>query len=277
VDQTSDHNINEPVNDGNDYQDRQDAWLARAVNADRRYTIYGPKCFKDAKKAGHQQDDLPSSEPISTSDKIEALLVSEISSPGEAIAALEEVIRRLQNKKKTDAKKAHSEKPAPGSYLGWNSQPDPDVILPQSAPEKYIKKIKGLNYKQDAITFLDEVWGKYIRSGVLFQDDLRRMDRDLVHAVYARCNYKGIPARSVLPPSRVARLEHLSAEERLERQRERDRLRKANSRPERQDNLSAEELLAKRRERDRLRKLNNRARLRSDNQSENGLMKGPSV
>ncbi len=220
VDQASDHNINDPVNDGKDYQDRLEAWFARAGKSDRSYTTRGPTRSKSAEKAGHQQDNLPYSKPISLSDKIKAIIVSENASSAEAVAALEDVLHHLKNNQVPNSKEDNFEKPAPGSYLGWNSQPDPGVLLPEEAPKLYQRDKKE---GQNAIEFLDDVWGQYLRAGVLYLDHLRRADSALVNAVYGRCKTDKLSAREVLPPSRITRLEHLSPEERLQRQREQTR------------------------------------------------------
>ena len=54
----------------------------------------------------------------------------------------------------------------------------------------------------NAVQFLEAVWGPWIKAGVVYQDDLRRSDFQLVSAVHSHCQRLKIAPKDILPPSR---------------------------------------------------------------------------
>lgn len=80
--------------------------------------------------------------------------------------------------------------------------------LPNRAPEIYSMR---LNKSENAVEFLQRVWGSYIEAGILFQDDIKRLgDPKLVQAVRNYCHAKQVAASSFLPPPQKARLDRIS-------------------------------------------------------------------
>lgn len=91
--------------------------------------------------------------------------------------------------------------------------------LPETAPELYESRNKDLG--ETPIDFIKRIWGSYIEAGILFQDDLRRLDPKLIAAVTSYCQRMGkragndpgaFDARSFLPPPRQQRTDKLATQ-----------------------------------------------------------------
>ncbi len=84
------------------------------------------------------------------------------------------------------------------------------LSLPPKASEVYAeRKVRPeLGRKENAIEFLDRVWGKYMAADILYQDDIKRLGDDkLVQAVRGRCRDDGINPATILPPPGSKRAE----------------------------------------------------------------------
>ncbi|HEV2817049.1 MAG TPA: hypothetical protein VGW40_07495 [Allosphingosinicella sp.] len=66
---------------------------------------------------------------------------------------------------------------------------------------------------ENPIQFLERVWGPYMKAGVLYQDDIKRLGDDkLVRAIHSYCQkHPEHTATEVLPPPRRVRLERALA------------------------------------------------------------------
>lgn len=77
--------------------------------------------------------------------------------------------------------------------------------LPPSAPETYVGRV---NRKETPISMMKRVWGAYIESGVLYQDDISRLgDTKLVAAVRSYCCNNHLDPVFHLPPARSVRFD----------------------------------------------------------------------
>lgn len=83
--------------------------------------------------------------------------------------------------------------------------------LPTTAPEKWSERDRRKG--ENAIEFLNRVWGPWIKAGVLYQDDIRRLGDDkLVRGVRSYCQkHPETKASDVLPPPRRVALERALA------------------------------------------------------------------
>lgn len=80
--------------------------------------------------------------------------------------------------------------------------------LPERAPEIYAERT---DRSENAVDFLNRVWGPYIEAGVLYQDDFKRLgDAALVPAVRSYCHARNLCAHDHLPPPKKRRLELLA-------------------------------------------------------------------
>ena len=91
--------------------------------------------------------------------------------------------------------------------------------LPETAPELYETRNKTLG--ETPVDFIKRIWGPYIEAGILFQDDLRRLDPKLIAAVTSYCQRMGkkagndpnaFDARGFLPPPRQQRTDKLATQ-----------------------------------------------------------------
>lgn len=92
---------------------------------------------------------------------------------------------------------------APQWARALDSSPEPTLSLPQRAPEIYAERNgrPELGRKENPVEFLERVWGGYMRAGVLYQDDIKRLGDDkLVQAIRSYCQREKIRASEVLPP-----------------------------------------------------------------------------
>ena len=69
--------------------------------------------------------------------------------------------------------------------------------LPTKAPESYENR---QNKAENAVDFLNRVWGNYIKSGVIFRDELNSLDSKLIQAVRNYCFTKpDLDVDAILP------------------------------------------------------------------------------
>lgn len=82
-----------------------------------------------------------------------------------------------------------------------------ELPLPKEAPEKWAERDRAKG--ENPIEFLNRVWGAYMRAGVLYQDDLKRLgDSKLLPAIRAYCQrHPDIKAADVLPPPQSQRID----------------------------------------------------------------------
>lgn len=85
-----------------------------------------------------------------------------------------------------------------------------DILpIPDAAPELYLS-IKA--NKENPIDFIDRVWGKYISSGVLFKDQLNKLDKNLLPAIRTYCkNNKISNPDQFMPPDADLRYQYILA------------------------------------------------------------------
>lgn len=76
---------------------------------------------------------------------------------------------------------------------------NPPIQLPAVAPELYKNPQKLEDY---AIAFLNRVYGKFLATGVLYQDQLGVLDSGLLNALKGYCTRKKIALSSIIPPKK---------------------------------------------------------------------------
>lgn len=81
-----------------------------------------------------------------------------------------------------------------------------DIALPAVAPELYENRIRP----ESPIDYYDRVWRKYADAGVLYQDQLRKLDPKLIPAVHTYCSKRELDAKLHLPPPRHERTKQLA-------------------------------------------------------------------
>ncbi|MCK5556231.1 MAG: hypothetical protein KAI76_08335, partial [Alphaproteobacteria bacterium] len=67
---------------------------------------------------------------------------------------------------------------------------------PEKAPEKWKPR------KENPLDFIQRVYGKYIKAGVLTLEQLRKLDSKLVAAARTNAKYHKIDKSEILPPTR---------------------------------------------------------------------------
>lgn len=84
------------------------------------------------------------------------------------------------------------------------------IELPDYAPEIYSER---LDKSENAVEFLERVWGKHIKANILYQDDIKRLGDDkLVQAVRNYCHHRNMDPSNHLPPPKKERLSRALAE-----------------------------------------------------------------
>jgi hypothetical protein len=78
--------------------------------------------------------------------------------------------------------------------------------LPDKAPELYAERKER---SENPIDFMHRVWGKWLSAGVLYQDQLRKLDDTLVPVLRSFCKRNKISADKVMPPPRSKRTEKI--------------------------------------------------------------------
>lgn len=77
------------------------------------------------------------------------------------------------------------------------------IELPEAASELYDDRA---DRSENPIDFMNRVWAQWLAAGVLFQDQLRKLDPKLIPAIKSYCQRRKIDAKTVLPPPRHVRL-----------------------------------------------------------------------
>lgn len=80
------------------------------------------------------------------------------------------------------------------------------VVLPDVAPELYENRKRP----ESPVEYYDRVWRKFADAGVLYQDQLRKLDPKLIPAVHVFCSKRGLDAKEHLPPPRHERTKRLA-------------------------------------------------------------------
>ena len=99
-------------------------------------------------------------------------------------------------------------------FAGYESDEVEELTLPEVAPEQYKYRIDRSEAPTD---FCTRVWGKYIRAGILYQDDLHHrkdgkiawLDPELIPAIYSYCQNTELKPKDYLPPPKSARISKL--------------------------------------------------------------------
>lgn len=125
--------------------------------------------------------------------------------PRISISVEEEVF--LQQKAEIKSYKAEIESLNKRLYSAIE-MPDHSSELPDEAPELYDKwKNKPENKGKSAIDCLNEVWGKYLKKGMLYQDNLRSknggLDKKLMEAIRNFCKNRKIKTESIIPKKSI--------------------------------------------------------------------------
>lgn len=81
------------------------------------------------------------------------------------------------------------------------------AVLPDVAPELYQNRARP----ESPIAYFDRVWRKYSDAGVLYQDQLRKLDPKLIPAIHTYCSKRDIDPKEHLPPPRHERTLRLAA------------------------------------------------------------------
>lgn len=80
--------------------------------------------------------------------------------------------------------------------------------LPEHAPEIYSERA---DKSENAVDFLNRVWGPYIEAGILFQDDIKRLgDARLVQAIRNYCHARDLVSAEYLPPPQKERVDRMA-------------------------------------------------------------------
>jgi hypothetical protein len=78
------------------------------------------------------------------------------------------------------------------------------IKLPDVAEVTWAKR-SGVDKELNPIQFRDKYWKKYIDAGLMYQIDLKTLDKSLFEAIKIHCRNRQIPPTDQLPPANVAR------------------------------------------------------------------------
>lgn len=81
------------------------------------------------------------------------------------------------------------------------------LALPDVAPELYENRKRP----ESPIAYYDRVWRAYADAGVLYQDQLRKLDPKLIPAIHTLCSRQQLDPKDHLPPPRQERTKRLAA------------------------------------------------------------------
>lgn len=81
------------------------------------------------------------------------------------------------------------------------------IALPNVAPELFQNRTRP----ESPIAYYDRVWRGYAEAGVLFQDQLRKLDPKLIPAIHTHCSRHQLDPKDHLPPPRHERTKRLAA------------------------------------------------------------------
>lgn len=78
---------------------------------------------------------------------------------------------------------------------------------PLKAPARWMQR-GDRHPKETPLAFMERVWGRYIRAGLIYQADIRKLgDPDLCPAIRSYCQRHGLKARDYLPPPLIVKLD----------------------------------------------------------------------
>jgi hypothetical protein len=81
------------------------------------------------------------------------------------------------------------------------------MALPSVAPELYQNRERP----ESPIAYYNRVWRRYAKAGVLYQDQLRKLDPKLIPAIHTYCSKHDLDPSKHLPPPRHERTKKLAA------------------------------------------------------------------